>query len=202
MKNALYALFGVIAGFILAGTLVYVSRAPAGKPIVLQPAPTDTPILVDVRGAVARPGLYDLPEDARILDAIEAAGGLLNSADTTLLNLAQKVKDGEQIVVPCKADAECLEDGTTLALPNSDATQEPFVEDPGGTTSSGELINVNTASLEELDTLPGIGPSTAQKIIDYRTNNGDFYVVEDLLNVSGIGEKTLADIRDLITTGH
>ncbi|HNK63140.1 MAG TPA: SLBB domain-containing protein, partial [Anaerolineales bacterium] len=81
MKNVLYVLIGVMAGFALAGALLYVSRAPAGEPIVLQPAPTKTPIAVHVIGAVPRPGLYEFAEGARIQDAIDAAGGLLASAD-------------------------------------------------------------------------------------------------------------------------
>lgn len=200
MKNALYALFGVLAGFALAGILALVARAPSGKPIVLQPAPTPAPIVVDVRGGVARPGLYKLPEDARVQDAIDAAGGLLTTADPNSLNLARKIEDGEQLLVPCKEGA-CPEDETALELPNSDTMTTAAGETPGEGLPA-ELINVNTASLAELDALPGIGPSTAQKIIDYREQNGEFYAIEDLLNVSGIGEKTLEDIRDLITTGY
>jgi competence protein ComEA len=192
MKSVLYSLFGVIAGFILAGILLYVSRAPAGEPIVLQPAPTEAPIAVHVLGGVARPGLYKFPEGARVQDAIDAAGGLLTTADVATLNLARKVTDGEQLNIPCKDNA-CPVDTTTLDLPN--ATEAPV--DTSG-LSSGELININTATLEELDSLPGIGPSTAQKIIEYRNLNGCFFMPEDLLNVSGIGPVTLDKIRDLI----
>lgn len=192
MKNALYVLFGVVAGFILAGVLFYVSRAPAGEPIVLQPAPTQAPIAVDVAGAVARPGLYKFPEGARVQDAIDAAGGLLTTADTSTLNLAAKVEDGQQLSIPCK-DGSCpVGAPAAVELPGS-ATEAPVI-------TSGDLINVNTATLEELDSLPGIGPATAQKIIDYRDQNGPFYVPEDLLNVSGIGTTTLDKIRNLIST--
>lgn len=193
MKNALYVLFGVIAGFILAGVLVFVSRAPAGEPIILQPAPTEAPIAIHVIGAVARPGLYKLPEGARTQDAIDAAGGLLTTAGTGALNLAALVEDGQQLDIPFK-DGEGPVDETAFALPG--ATEAP------AETFSGDLININTATLEELDSLSGIGLTTAQKIIDYREQNGEFYLVEDLLNVSGIGEKTLENIRDSITTGY
>jgi len=197
MKNALYTLLGVIAGFILAGALFYVSRAPSGSAITLQPAPSQEPLAVHVVGGVARPGIYYLPEGARVQDALSAAGGLLTTAETTNVNLAQRVEDGQKIIIPCKDDS-CPVDATTLDLP-SDGGE---AGDSGAVINSGELLDVNLATLEELDSLPGIGPSTAQKIIDYREANGPFFVVEDLLNVSGIGETTLENIRNLITTGY
>jgi competence protein ComEA len=193
MKNALYALFGVIAGFLLAGVLVFVSRAPEGEPIVLQPAPTEAPIEVHVIGAVLRPDLYKFPEGARVQDAIDAAGGLLAEANVDALNLARLLEDGEQLNIPYKAGSEPV-DSRSPALELPGATEAP--------AANSDLINVNTATLEELDTLPGIGPSTAQKIIDYRNQNGPFSVVEDLLNVSGIGPATLENIRNLVTTGN
>lgn len=206
MKSVLYSLFGVIAGFILAGILLYVSRAPAGDPIVLQPAPTEAPIAVHILGGVARPGLYELPEGARVQDAIDAAGGLITTADAGTLNVAAKVEDGQQLNIPCKNNS-CPVNDTALELP---ATEAPALTDSGGADNTGDgsgditgdLIDVNTASLEELMSLPGIGTVTAQNIIDYREVNGPFYVAEDLLNVSGIGPVTLDNIRDLITTGY
>ena len=100
MKNALYVLLGVMAGFVLAGSLVFVSRAPEGEPIVLQPAPTKAPIAVHVIGAVPRPGLYEFAEGARMQDAIDAAGGLLASANVDALNLAALLEDGQQLNIP------------------------------------------------------------------------------------------------------
>ena len=189
MKNALYVLLGVIAGFILAGVLVFVSRAPAGSPIVLDAAPTEAPIAVHVIGAVARPGLYEFPTGARIQDAIDAAGGILAEASSEYLNLAQLLEDGQQLDIPYKAGSAPVST-PGLDLPTSTTpTADPNVE----------LININTATLEELDTLPGIGQSTAQKIIDYRTANGPFANIEDLDNVSGIGPATMDAIRSLIT---
>jgi len=189
MKNALYVLLGVMAGFVLAGVLVYVSRAPVGEPIVLRPAPTSAPIAVDVVGAVPRPGLYQFPEGARVQDAIDAAGGLLAEANADGLNLAALLEDGQQLVIPYKEGSAPTE---TVDLPSSEtATPNP---NPGV-----ELININTATLEELDTLPGIGLTTAQKIIDYRTVNGPFSTIEDLMNVSGIGPTTFDGLKDLIT---
>jgi competence protein ComEA len=193
MKNALYVLLGVMAGFILAGTLLFVSRAPAGEAIILQPAPTKAPISVHVIGAVPRPGLYEFSEGARVQDAIDVAGGLLAEADENALNLAALLEDGQQLDIPYKTGSEPVEEDRTSDLPssseNGDSTEDP----------DAELVNINTATLEELDTLPGIGPTTAQKIIDYRTENGPFSAIEDIMNVSGIGPATFEDIQDLIT---
>src|SRR3972149_6409991 len=102
MKNALYVLLGVMAGFVLAGVLVFVSRAPAGESIVLRPAPTSAPIAVHVVGAVPRPGLYSFLEGARVQDAIDASGGLLTDANADGLNLAALLEDGQQLVIPYK----------------------------------------------------------------------------------------------------
>jgi competence protein ComEA len=193
MKNALYVLLGVMAGFVLAGVLVFVSRAPTGNPITLQPAPTDAPIAVHVIGAVPRPGLYECPKGARIQDAIEAAGGLLATANADTLNLAALLEDGAQLDIPYKLGSEPVIVPTQFALPSSDAT-------PTATANPEiDLININTATLEELDRLPGIGPTTAQKIIDYRDANGPFAAIEDIMNVSGIGPATFEDIKKLIT---
>jgi competence protein ComEA len=189
MKNVLYVLLGVMAGFVLAGLLIFVSRAPAGEPIILQPAPTEAPIAVHIIGAVPRPGLYEFAKGARVQDAVNAAGGLLATADVTGLNLAAPLEDGQQLVISYASGAEPVVSGS-----NTFVTEEP-VESSSGV----ELININTASLEELDSLPGIGPTTAQKIIEYRDANGPFSTIEDILNVSGIGPVTFDNIKDLIT---
>jgi competence protein ComEA len=194
MKNALYVLLGVMAGFALAGVLVFVSRAPAGNSIMLEPAPTEAPIAVHVIGAVARPGLYEFLSGARLQDAIDAAGGMLAEANSDSLNLAALLEDGQQISIPYKAGSEPALNSTLLELPSS-VTPTPAA-DP-----NVELVNINTATLEELDGLPGIGPTTAQKIIDYRTTNGPFAAIEDIMNVSGIGIATFDEIKDLIMTG-
>lgn len=189
MKNALYVLLGVMAGFVLAGVLVFVSRAPTGEPIILRPAPTSAPIAVHVIGAVPRPGLYTFLDGARVQGAIDAAGGLLAEADSAGLNLALLLVDGQQLVIPYKAGSEPTE---VVDLPSSEtATPDP--------NAGADLININTATLEELDTLPGIGLTTAQKIIDYRTVNGPFATIDAIVNVSGIGPSTFENIKNLIT---
>ncbi|MDP1546492.1 MAG: helix-hairpin-helix domain-containing protein [Anaerolineales bacterium] len=197
MKNALFVLLGVMAGFVLAGLLVFVSRAPAGQPIVLQPAPTKAPIAVHVIGAVPRPGLYEFAEGARVQDAIDASGGLLSTANINAVNLAALLTDGQQLNIPYKSGSEPTEDDTALELPGTISEEEP-----GGaivTETGGDLININTASLEELDTLPGIGPTIAQRIIDYRQQNGAFSTIEEIMEVSGIGPSTFDNIKDFIT---
>jgi competence protein ComEA len=197
MKNILYVLLGVMAGFALAGLLFFVSRAPAGEAIVLQPAPTKSPIAVHVIGAVPRPGLYEFAEGARVQDAIDVAGGLLTSANVESINLAALLEDGQQLNIPYKSGQEPVEtsdENNEPDLPNDN--QESNSEDENTDT---DLVNINTATLEELDSLPGIGRTIAQRIIDYREANGPFTTIEDIMNVSGIGPSTFDDIKDLIT---
>jgi competence protein ComEA len=200
MKQVLYVLLGVLAGFILAGGLLYVMRAPAGQAIVLEPAPTEKPIAVHVVGAVPRPGLYEFPEGARIQDAIDAAGGLLAEADPGSINLAAKLEDGQQLEIPYTAGSEPVPGS---GLPGSGGTgsfSQPFpTEVPTTNPNAVDLICINTATLEELDSLPGIGKTTAEKIIDYRTANGPFATVDDLDNVAGIGLTTIDNLREFAT---
>jgi competence protein ComEA len=193
MRNVLYVLLGVMAGFVLAGVLVFVSRSPTGSPITLQPAPTKSQIAVDVIGAVPRPGLYDFSEGARVQDAINAAGGLLANANSDALNLAALLADGQQLNIPYKDGSQAANTPSALDLPSS-------TQNVPSSTSASDLININTANLDALDSLPGIGPTTAQKIIDYRNSNGPFATIEDILNVSGIGPATFDEIKNLITT--
>lgn len=146
-------------------------------------------VYVDVGGAVVTPGVYRLREGARVAQAIDAAGGLTPEADVAGLNRASKVTDGQKIHVPTVGEqqasiAEAGVDGGTSAS--------------SGVSGVTGLVNINTASAAELQTLSGIGPSMAQSIIDERTKNGAFASVDDLMRVSGIGEKKLAKIKDCI----
>lgn len=194
MKNALYVLLGVMAGFVLAGVLLFVSRAPAGQPIVLQPAPTKVPVAVHVVGAVPRPGLYEFAEGARVQDAIDAAGGLLASANVDAINLAALLTDGDQLVIPYKDGEEPVEAPAEPELPSSSTP-----ENGSSNSENIDLININTATLEELDSLPGIGPTIAQRIIDYRDENGPFTGIDEIMNVPGVGPSTFDEIKDLIS---
>jgi competence protein ComEA len=199
MKNALYVLLGVMAGFVFAGVLFFVARAPAGEPILLQPAPTKAPIAVHIIGAVPRPGLYEFAKGARVQDAVEAAGGLLAEANSDILNLAALLEDGQQLNIPYKDGSGVSSKSGTLELPSSGIILPTAVSESSSSNSNVDLVNVNTASLEELNALPGIGPTIAQKIIEYREANGPFTTIEDIMNVSGIGPSTFEDLKDLIT---
>lgn len=146
-------------------------------------------VYVDVDGAVVLPGVYRLKEGARVSQAIDAAGGLTAEADVTGLNRASKVADGQKIYVPKVGEQQ-----TVTAGGGADGGA---VVTSGANDAAG-LVNINTASVAELQTLSGIGPSMAQSIIDERTKNGPFASVDDLMRVSGIGEKKLAKIKDCI----
>lgn len=137
---------------------------------------------VHVAGEVNKPGVYKLDEGSRIIDAINAAGGFTNKANQSSLNLAKLIEDGEQI----KIDA--IETTESQYVPNGSNNNE----------NSNGKININTADLAQLQTLSGVGPSTAQKILDYRSSNGKFKSIEDLKKVSGIGEKTFEKLKDKI----
>jgi competence protein ComEA len=143
-------------------------------------------VTVDVVGKVRHPSVVDLPAGSRVLDAIKAAGGSRPGVDLSGLNRARLVVDGEQIVVGAPA--------ATAVAPGAPA--------PSAGTATGApvaLVNLNTATVEELDTLPEVGPVTAQAILDYRTEHGGFASVEELLDIEGIGEKTLAKIAPHVT---
>ena len=146
-------------------------------------------VYVDVDGAVASPGVYRLKEGARVSQAIDAAGGLTTEADVTGLNRASKVTDGQKIYVPTVGEQQAA-----AVTSGADIGASPT----SGAGASSGLVNINTASAAELQTLSGIGPSMAQSIIDERTQNGAFASVDDLMRVSGIGEKKLAKIKDCI----
>jgi competence protein ComEA len=136
------------------------------------------PIFVHILGAVIAPGLYELRDGDRAVDAVAAAGGFTEGADHSQLNLARFVSDGEQIVVPIVGAAP--------------------PESSSGLTTAG-LVNINTADSTTLETLPRVGPAMSARIIAWRDQNGRFSVVEDLMNVSGVGEKTFDSLKDLIS---
>lgn len=159
--------------------------ATTGAVTVAQTAPS-TAIVVHVVGAVAEPGLYRLRDGARVADALERAGGTTGKAALDGVNLAAKVADGQQVVVPRRG-----------------AAGAPAVTGPGGASvatgaPAGGPVSLSSATLEQLDTLPGVGPATAQKILDHRDASGGFRSVDDLASVPGIGPKRLAALRDAV----
>lgn len=159
--------------------------APRGGTATIAPGPSATTgpevvssgLFVHILGEVARPGLYEVREGARAVDVVAAAGGFTDAADPGALNLARLVVDGEQIVVPAVGES-------------------PLVA-PGH--SADGRVNLNTADAAALETLPRIGPAMADRILSWRAQHGPFRAVEDLLDVSGIGEATLDALRDLVT---
>ena len=181
--KAFYPTFiGVLIGLVLGGIFWIIARSPRGNSVELLPAPTPSPLIVDVAGAIPKPGVYELPEGSRVKDAVEAAGGFLAEADKSTINLAAPLEDGQRLDIPFLAGTEPL---------GSVTTQEEQVD----------LIDINTADVDTLSTLPGIGPTLAQRIVDYRDTYGPFFYIEDIMNVEGISATTFENIKDLITTG-
>ncbi len=171
----------------LGGTIIASLLAPRGGSLAVA-GPTPGPsggddvlmVVVHVLGAVTKPGLYRLPEGSRIVDAIAAAGGFAADADRGGLNLARVLQDAEQVIVPIAG-----------AVPAAGAA-------PPGLSSDGR-VNLNTADREALETLPRVGPAMAERILAWREANGGFRTVEDLMQVSGIGEKTFEAMREQVS---
>lgn len=180
-------LFGLFTGLLSSALILLLNNRQAGIPIALVPLPptaTAAPLRVHVTGAVKAPGVYELPQGSIVQDALAAAGGLTDTASIDRFNLADLITDGEQIFVPSQSQP-------TLSLPTA----------AGGPTQSatGQIVNINTGTLAELETLPRIGPAIAQRIIDYRTINGPFTSIKQIKNVKGIGDATFEAIKDYIT---
>jgi competence protein ComEA len=185
-RRAIRAL-AVVAVLVVLGAGYLAWRAqPQPQPVPLAPSPmvsavpaTGSSIVVAIAGRVRRPGLVRLPAGARVQDALEAAGGVLPGTDLAFLNLARKLVDGELLVVG--------------------VTPPPGAQAAGAAGSGDGRVNLNTASLAELDGLPGIGPALAQRIIDYRAAHGGFRSVDELRRVEGIGDAKFAQLKDRVT---
>lgn len=171
--------------------------AVAGESVASAEATASAEIVVHVAGAVMHPGVYRLPLGSRVTDAMAAAGGALGSAATDAVNLARLLVDGEQVYLPTEEEVASGSAGG----PGSGASGGGASGSGAASASSGGLVNINSASASELDALPGVGPSTAQKIVDDREANGPFGKPEDLMRVPGIGESKYNALKDLVTTG-
>ncbi|GAB3034360.1 ComEA family DNA-binding protein [Parafrigoribacterium mesophilum] len=179
----------LVSAFSSAGVTTTIAPAPSSGTAV-GAAPSSgadqapgAALFVHILGAVATPGLYQLHQGDRAVDAVAAAGGFSPDADRAQLNLARPVSDGEQIYVPKVGEA--------VGPPGGPVT--------GGTSTVGGKVNINTASESDLETLPRVGPAMAKRIVAWRQANGRFNAVEDLMSVTGIGEKTFAELKDLVT---
>ncbi len=185
-RKLLIAAGAGVAAVALIGSLWSNATSGAGETVV-EAAPESTStvdssvgsaagtLFVQVVGAVVSPGVYELPPDSRVMDAVALAGGLTAKADPASINLARIVQDGEQLVI-----------GTTGGSPSSRNAQP-------------SAININNATIDDFDELPRIGPTLAERIVAYRDANGPFSAIDELLDVPGIGDLTLAGMRDKIT---
>lgn len=184
-RGALALVAIAAASVALTGGFLWRSRprpVPVAPPTVTTTSAATTVVVVDVQGAVRRPGLVSVRAGARVADAITAAGGLKPGATTTGLNLARRVNDGEQVLVATPGSA----------APNQGAQ-------PAGAGAGGNRLDLNLATLEQLDALPGVGPVTARRILDWREENGRFASVDQLREVDGIGDKRFESLRELVT---
>lgn len=188
MKSWQHTLIGVFCGLILSGAILLIALPPRGRPVELLPVPSPAPVSIHVSGAVLNPGVYQLPQGSRVEDAVIAAGGALDEANLQEVNLAARLKDGEKISVPFA--------GESAQISTSKNDSFAFDESPA---ESGGLVNLNTATLEELQSLPGIGETRAKAIITYRENNAGFKSIEEIQKVPGIGPVIYERLKDLIT---
>jgi competence protein ComEA len=199
MKEWRLILYGVLIGLLSAGAILLISKPQRGAPIILSPPPTPSltvqpgptptalPIVVQIGGKVLIPGVYTMEPDTRLGDLIEAAGGLTSLADESRVNLAILMSDGDYFFIP----------GTDEEIPE---TARNAVEQSNLSSSSNFAypLNINTATIEAFESLPGIGPTKAEDIVAYRDRFGSFSSIDDLLNVDGIGPATLDSIRDYL----
>jgi competence protein ComEA len=169
--------------------------APGGASAVRVRAAEDGPATVYVAGEVRHPGVYHLSASDRVQDAVRRAGGASGRADLVAVNLAAHVADGQQIVIPPRGTAGAAQGAVGAAAAGGGALAGAAASDAG----DGAPINLNTAGPEQLDTLDGVGPTTARKIVEYRRQHGGFRSVDELDRIPGIGPKRLAALRGRVT---
>jgi competence protein ComEA len=190
-QHRLYILMFSLNLAVLIG-VIYLLRLPEPRVITITtPAPRansqGAQIQVQVAGAITQPGVYTLTLGSRVSDALDAAGGARPDANLDEINLALRLNDGDAIEVPTRAAA------VELSMPVT-----PTPSGVSGAMTPRLKIDINTATVEQLDTLPRIGPALAQRIVDYRTQQGPFKKIEDIKNVKGIGDAVFEDLKDLI----
>jgi competence protein ComEA len=183
------AVVALVAAVAAVYTIFQALDERSAPPILIEDAAANLPVVVEVRGEVEAPGVFALSPGARLQDAIAAAGGLSKGADLSTLNLARRLRDGELVVilaVPLPGSTPVL---STQGIDDATAAEGPRAG-----------ININTATAEELEALPGIGEVIAERIIAYREQNGPYRSVDDLIHVQGISDETIDEFRDLVTT--
>ncbi len=198
-------LIGSVAGVAVAVGLGWFVVKPSPTPIefslpsittAVLPS-TDSEIHVHVVGAVKRPGVYSMPALSRVVDAVRAAGGSLPTANLEGINMAQTLMDAEQVFIPVRRSASPRVTVAPRHRPRPRVTSTTILQG----MQESKVVNINTATATQLETLTGVGPATARAIISYRTSKGVFTKVEDLLNVPGIGPAKLAAMRNEISVG-
>ena len=192
-RHVLVVVLAALAAGVSAFVAVLLLDQRSGSTIVIQDPIAETEIVVWVGGAVEKPGVYTLPAGARLNDAIEVAGGFAARADTSTLNLAERLDDEARIEIPHTIQSvEKQTNGSPVPLPVTSANAP---------SPTDNRIDINTADSVALESLPGIGPVLAARIIEYRTQNGPFQRIEELDNVTGISSKLVDTLGDLITVG-
>lgn len=199
MKQLYLISFGLLIGLLASGLILIIASPDSGQPIILYPAPTATetstpkptktnaPITVQINGEIQKPGIYAVPENSRVEDLILAAGGLTEDADIRFVNFALIVRDGDYIYIP--SEGEKIPEIARNSSINALLDDENDIHYP---------ININEASQDDFESLPGIGPSKASDIIAYRQMVGSFSSLDDLLEISGIGPATLEALSDYL----
>lgn len=199
MKQLYTIIVGILIGLLAAGLILLISKPELGEPITLNPAPTptltslpkptntDIPITVQITGEIIHPGIYQLPQYSRMESLIEIAGGLTQDADMKRVNLALLLRDSDYIFIP--SENQDIPDIARNSPLNSLVTSENKFTYP---------IDINKATREEFESLPGIGSAKAADIIEYRQKIGAFTSIEELLDISGIGPATLETLREYL----
>ncbi|HOR18308.1 MAG TPA: helix-hairpin-helix domain-containing protein [Brevefilum sp.] len=203
MKPWMLILAGVLIGLLATGAILLISQPERGVPITLSPPPTPThtplpkptatsvPIQVLIKGEIVNPGTYTMDRETRLSDLIELAGGLTEKADAVRVNDAFLLRDGDYFYIPLAG--ESIPETARNAPGNNPLDNPAYFDYP---------LDLNTASKEALESLPGIGPAKATDIVDYREQHGPFESIDELLNVPGIGPTIFESIREYLTIGN
>lgn len=187
IKNIFFITVGILIGLLAAGLILLITAPTSNTPILILPTPTQSSLVIHISGSVQNPGVYHLPPGSRLENAVTAAGGFTAIADQEQINLAGLLMDGQKIHIPAKGE------NLPAAVPT------PTLETGQSSPTIFSPIDINSATQQQLESLPGIGPTKAAEIISYRQKNGRFVTIEEILNVPGIGPVLFEKIRPYIT---